>query len=151
MVQIRPPRGPGLLFRARFSIVDGMKDSALLPAPQEIRDWCSLLGQEMMHWPSVKMYHLFGTRAFYHRKVMFAMLPDERSLENSRTISYRTSSGDGKNQGEEWHTLELTGEGRVSAALASLEKAYKESILHPFPARSQRPKPYTGLEKAAPS
>jgi hypothetical protein len=26
------------------------------------------------------MSHIFGTLAFYHRKVMFAMLPDRRSL-----------------------------------------------------------------------
>jgi hypothetical protein len=29
-----------------------MKYHALLPATPQMRDWCSFLGQEMLHWPS---------------------------------------------------------------------------------------------------
>jgi hypothetical protein len=65
-----------------------VKNFALLPASKEIRGWCSVLEQEMMHWSGVKMSHIFGTRAFYHRKVMFAM-PDRRSLDSSTAISFR--------------------------------------------------------------
>ena len=65
-----------------------MKNFALLAAAPEVREWCSILEQEMMHWPGVKVGHIFGTRAFYHRKVMFAMLPDKRSLQSSTAISF---------------------------------------------------------------
>jgi hypothetical protein len=66
-----------------------MKNFALLPASKEIRGWCSILEQEMMHWSGVKMSHIFGKLAFCHRKVMFAMLPDRRSLDSSTAISFR--------------------------------------------------------------
>jgi hypothetical protein len=109
-----------------------MKYHALLPATPQMRDWCSFLGQEMLHWPGVKMCHLFGTCAFYHRKVMFAMLPGERSLDSSTAISFRASPVDQACQDPDWRTFELTNRDLVGAALASLEKAYRDSMLHPF-------------------
>jgi hypothetical protein len=107
-----------------------MKYHALLPATQQMRDWCSILTREMLHWPGVKMCHLFGTCGFYHRKVMFAMLPDERSLDSSNAISFRASPTD--QQDADWRTFELTNRDLVDAALVSLERAYRDSMLHPF-------------------
>jgi hypothetical protein len=106
-----------------------MKNFALLPASQEIREWCSILEQEMMHWPGVKMSHIFGTHAFYHRKVMFAMLPDKRSLESSTAISFITSSKDRENQTSIWQTFELKDRNLIKAAITSLEQAYRDSML----------------------
>ena len=106
-----------------------MKNFALLAAPPEIREWCSILEQEMMRWPGVKMGHVFGTRAFYHRKVMFAMLPDKRSLENSTAISFVTVSDDDENRSPNWQTFELKNRNLIKGALTSLEKAYKDSML----------------------
>ena len=85
-----------------------MKNLALLPASPEIREWCSILEQEMMHWPGVKKSHVFGTRAFYHRKVMFAMLPDRRTLDGSTAISFLASSKDDQDRLPDWQTFELT-------------------------------------------
>jgi hypothetical protein len=110
-----------------------MKYQGLLPASQEMRDWCSLLGQEMLHWPGVKMCHVFGTCAFYHRKVMFAMLPGERSLDTSTTISFKAPAAGESRQGADWRSFELTNGTQVSEALASLQKAYRESVSHPSP------------------
>jgi hypothetical protein len=107
-----------------------MKYHALLPATQQMRDWCSILAREMLDWPGVKMCHLFGTSAFYHRKVMFAMLPDERSLDSSHAISFRASLTD--QQDADWRTFELTNRDLVDAALVSLKRAYRDSMLHPF-------------------
>jgi hypothetical protein len=106
-----------------------MKNFALLPASQEIREWCSILEQEMMHWPGVKISHIFGTHAFYHRKVMFAMLPDKRSLESSTAISFITSAKDHENQTSIWQTFELKDHNLIKAAIESLEKAYRDSML----------------------
>jgi hypothetical protein len=66
-----------------------MKKFALLLASKEIREWCSILEQGIMRWTGVKMIYIFGTRAFYDRKTMFAMLPDRRSLDSSTAISFR--------------------------------------------------------------
>ncbi len=106
-----------------------MKNFALLAAPPEIREWCSLLEQEMMHWPGVKVGHIFGTRAFYHRKVIFAMLPDKRSLESSTAISFVASSDDDEDRTPNWQTFELKNRDLIKLALMSLEKAYKDSAL----------------------
>jgi hypothetical protein len=106
-----------------------MKHYALLPLPEEVRDWCSTIGAQMMHWPGVKMNHVFGTRAFYHRKVMFAMLPDKRSLESSTAISFITPPIDQASRDANWQTFELT-DRNLDAALVSLEKAYKDSMLY---------------------
>jgi hypothetical protein len=105
-----------------------MKNFALLAASPEIREWCSVLEQEMMHWPGVKVGHIFGTRAFYHRKVMFAMLPDRRSLESSTAISF-ISSNEKENESPNWQTFELKNRNLINVALTSLEKAYKDSIV----------------------
>ena len=105
-----------------------MKSFALLPASQEIREWCSILEQEMMHWPGVKISHIFGTRAFYHRKVMFAMLPDKRSLESSTAISFITPCKDHENQTSIWQTFELKDQNHIKVAIESLETAYRESM-----------------------
>src|ERR1700677_4647326 len=98
-----------------------MKNYALLPASPEIREWCSILEQEMMRWPGVKMGHLFGTHAFYHRKVMFAMLPDNRRLESATAISFISSSREEKNN---WQTFELEDGSLIATALSSLKSAY---------------------------
>jgi len=84
----------------------------------------------MMHWPGVKMNHVFGTHAFYHRKVMFAMLPDKRSLDSSTAISFITSPKDGANRAPNWQTFELTDRNLIDAALTLLEKAYRDSMLY---------------------
>jgi hypothetical protein len=109
-----------------------MKNFALLPASKEIREWCSILEQEMMHWTGVKMSHIFGTRAFYHRKVMFAMLPDQRSLDSSTAISFRAPLG-GSNEDPGWQSFELSGPYLLDTALSLLDEAYRESVAHPFP------------------
>jgi hypothetical protein len=106
-----------------------MKNPALLPASPEIREWCSILEQEMMHWPGVKKSHVFGTCAFYHRKVMFAMLPDTRTLDGSTAISFIGSPKDDQDQVPGWQTFELNDRNLIETALTSLEKAYKDSML----------------------
>jgi hypothetical protein len=106
-----------------------MKNCALLPVSHEIREWCAILEQEMMHWPGVKISNIFGTHAFYHRKVMFAMLPDKRSLESSTAISFITPSKDHENRTSIWQTFELNDRNLIQAAIESLEKAYRDSML----------------------
>ena len=109
-----------------------MKNYALLPASDEIREWCSILEQEMMHWTGVKMSHIFGTRAFYHRKVMFAMLPDQRRLDSATAISFRVPVR-GSNEKPGWQSFELSGPYLLDTALSLLGQAYTESVAQPFP------------------
>jgi hypothetical protein len=85
-----------------------------------------------MCWTGVKVSHIFGTRAFYHRKVMFAMLPDRRSLDSSTAISFRSPLR-GSNEDAVWRSFELSGPNLLDTALSLLGEAYRDSIAHPFP------------------
>jgi hypothetical protein len=114
------------------NLITSMRNYALLPASDEIREWCSILEQEMMHWTGVKMSHIFGTRAFYHRKVMFAMLPDQRRLDSAYAISFRVPFR-GSNEKPGWQSFELSGPYLLDTALSLLGQAYTESVAHPFP------------------
>jgi hypothetical protein len=112
----------------RASLFAMNTNSGLLPASKEIRRWCSILEQELLQLSGVKMTHVFGTRAFYHRKVMFAMLPHKRTLEGSAVISFiRTENNSEPN----WQTFELTGH-NLDDAMVLLEQAYRLSVLRPF-------------------
>jgi hypothetical protein len=48
------------------------------------------------------MNHVFGTQAFYHRKVMFAMLPDKRTLKGPTSISFIASPKDDDSKDPSW-------------------------------------------------
>jgi hypothetical protein len=95
------------------------------------RGWCLILEQEMMHWSGVKMSHTFGTRAFYHRKVMVAMLPDRRSLDSSTAISFQAPLR-GPNEDAGWQAFELSDPNLLDTPLSSLREAYRDSVAHSF-------------------
>ena len=56
---------------------------------------------------------------------MFAMLPDNRSLESATAISFITSSKEDENN---WQTFELKDRKLIVTALTSLKNAYKDSM-----------------------
>lgn len=99
------------------------------PTTPEMQCWCSILCEEMLRWPGVKMCNVFGTCAFYHRKVMFAVLPGNRSLDSFTAILFRGTAGPLAAQDEKWHTFELTTGDLLNDALATLEMAYANSSL----------------------
>src|ERR1700749_3686707 len=109
-----------------------MDNLTLLPVSEEMREWCSILAEEMKQWPGVKVSHLFGTVAFHRRKIMFAMLPDKRSVEGSSAILFRAHVNGTNARGADWQTFELTKPEMVTDAITLLDKAYKESVLRPF-------------------
>jgi hypothetical protein len=84
-----------------------------------MRRACKLLADEASTWPGVSARLMFGFRAIYRTGVVFAMLPDKRSLEVPNSIAYKDD--------EEWKSFEMEGESGVGRALAVLEKAYARS------------------------
>jgi hypothetical protein len=92
-----------------------------LPKPsEEMRHCFAQLAEELATWPEVSTKLMFGLRAIYRDGVIFAMLPDKRSLETADAIAYKA--------GRKWMAFELKGEGGMGAALAVLEKAYEERL-----------------------
>jgi hypothetical protein len=94
------------------------KRPKLPPVSAEMRRTSALLAEEVATWPEVTMKLMFGFRAIYRGGVVFAMLPDKRSLEVADAVAYRN--------GGKWVTFEVKGEEGISRALGVLERAYEE-------------------------
>jgi hypothetical protein len=88
----------------------------LPPVSDEMRRVSVLIAAEVCGWPDVSTRLMFGLRAIYRKGVVFAMLPDKRSLEVKDGVAYKE---DGK-----WKAVEISGEEGIGRALAVLEKAY---------------------------
>jgi hypothetical protein len=91
----------------------------LPPVSDEMRRIFALIAEEVAMWPEVSTRLMFGLRAVYRNGVVFAMLPDKRSLDVPDSIAYK--------DGGEWKSLEVKEEG-IGAALAVIEKAYARCV-----------------------
>jgi hypothetical protein len=87
---------------------------------EEMKRIFALIAEEVSTWPEVSTRLMFGFRAVYRNGVVFAMLPDKRSLEVPDAIAYKV--------GAEWKAFEVKGEKGIGGALAVLDKAYGESL-----------------------
>jgi hypothetical protein len=89
-----------------------------------------MLGDEMLRWPEVRAHPMFGMRAFYRGKIVFAMLPDKRAFEDADSIMYKIANPADKKEGKKWKLLKLTEAENLAAALAVLDKAYRRAKSH---------------------
>jgi hypothetical protein len=88
----------------------------LPPVSEAMRRTFALIAEEVSAWPEVSTKLMFGFRAVYRDGVVFAMLPDKRSLEVADAIAYK--------EGGEWKSFEVRGAEGIRGALAILRKAY---------------------------
>jgi hypothetical protein len=58
----------------------------LLPVSEETRRWSALLESELLSWPGVIVKRMFGLRALYRGKRIFAALPNSRGLGPDASI-----------------------------------------------------------------
>jgi len=58
----------------------------LLPVSEEMRRWSTLLESELLSWPGVIAKRMFGFRALYRRKRIFAALPYSRGFGPDASI-----------------------------------------------------------------
>jgi hypothetical protein len=58
----------------------------LLPVSEESRRWSALLESEMVSWPGVIAKRMFGFRALYRGKRIFAALPNSRGFGPDASI-----------------------------------------------------------------
>src|SRR5258708_80291 len=103
------------------------KRPKLAPVSEEMRRICELLARELLRWPDVSMRRMFGMRAVYRGKVVFAMLPDKRALENPQAIAYKRFEVQGKDD-EKWKRFELENEKHIASALDHLDRAYRKAV-----------------------
>jgi len=58
----------------------------LVPASEEARRWSALLESELLSWPGVIAKRMFGFRALYRGKRIFAALPNSRGFGPDASI-----------------------------------------------------------------
>jgi hypothetical protein len=104
-----------------------MKRPKLPRISEEMRRMCVMLGNEMLRWPDVRTNPMFGMRAFYRRKTVFAMLPDKRAFEKADSIMYKMANAAEKREGKKWTLFKLTTAEDLGAALDILDKAYRKA------------------------
>lgn len=104
-----------------------MKRPKLPRISEEMRRMCVMLGDEMLRWPDVRTSPMFGMRAFYRHKIVFAMLPDKRAFENADSIMYKMENATEKREGKKWTRFKLTTAEELGAALDVLDKAYRKA------------------------
>src|SRR5258708_28695070 len=101
-----------------------MKRPKLVPISEEMRRISAMLGEELLRWPQVRTHPMFGMRAFYRGKIVFAILPEKRAFERRDSIMYKLSGGSEKTEGKKWKLFDVSGEEDLRAALDALVKAY---------------------------
>lgn len=94
---------------------------------EEMRRICGLLAGELLRWPDVSIRPMFGMRAVYRGKAVFAMLPDKRALENPKAVAYKRFGVRGKDQ-ESGKLFELENETHIASALVHLDRAYRKAV-----------------------
>jgi hypothetical protein len=113
----------------------------LLPVSEETRRWSALLESELLSWPGVVAKRMFGFRALYRGKRIFAALPNSRGFGPDATIilkfdpvppsvikraendiRLRTNS-----PGKGWFSFTLTSDTDLHDALEWLNQAYESA------------------------
>jgi hypothetical protein len=97
---------------------------------EEMRHIFAILTRELSGWPEVRARSMFGMRAFYRGTLIFAMLPEKRAFERPGTIAYKLPAAIATKPDKEsdnWKLFDLESEVDIAAALACLDKAYRQA------------------------
>jgi hypothetical protein len=96
---------------------------------EEMRRMCVMLGDEILRWPEVRMNPMFGMRAYYRGKIVFALIPYKRAFDDADSILYKMANAADKKEGKKWKPFKLTTAEELGVALDILEKAYGKANL----------------------
>ena len=61
----------------------------LVAPSEEMRAWAAALEEELLTWPQVSIKPMFGFRAAYRGKRIFAALPRTRALVGSNLVEFK--------------------------------------------------------------
>ena len=111
------------------------------PISEEMKQWSSLLGQELSGWPQVSSRPMFGMLGFYRRKKIFAALPVTRGIKTANSFIFKFSPMppglrqralkeprihmDSKIPGARWFSFEMSSTADLRGALQWLNHAYE--------------------------
>ena len=111
----------------------------LLPVSEEARHWSAMLESELLSWPGVIAKRMFGLRALYRGKRIFAALPNSRGFGPDSSIllkfdplppaiSKRAESDlriHTNSPGKGWFSFTLASDTDLHAALDWLSHSYE--------------------------
>ena len=107
---------------------------------EQMKEWSSLLSQELKRWPGVTSRHMFGMTVFYRKGIIFAALPRTRSFETPNSVAFklyrasaktiqrlRASASVALHGGREtgWISFEIQGSGDMDTALEWFLRAHE--------------------------
>jgi hypothetical protein len=92
-----------------------------------MRHLSALLGAELLRWPKVRARPMFGMRGYYRGRILFAMLPEKRGMENPFAIAYKLATDRETTEGQKWKRFELASAEELDAALGVLGQAYRRA------------------------
>lgn len=119
------------------------KRPKLLRISEEMKQWSTLLEQEVSGWPGVTSRPMFGLVGFYRSGAIFAALPRTRALSIPNAIIFRFDpmppqllrraqkdpriARERKAPGARWTSFELNSADELSDALWWLDQAYQKA------------------------
>jgi hypothetical protein len=113
----------------------------LLPISEETRRWSALLESELLSWPAVIAKRMFGFRALYRGKKIFAALPHSRGFGPEASILLKfdpmppallqRAESDarlhGNSPGKGWFSFTLSSDTDLRDALEWLNRSYESA------------------------
>jgi len=113
----------------------------LLPVAEQTRRWSALLESELLSWPDVIAKRMFGFRALYRGKRVFAALPHSRGFGPDAAILLKfnpvlpallqRARSDGRvatnTPGNGWFSLTLSSDADLHDALEWLNRSYESA------------------------
>jgi luciferase-like monooxygenase len=113
----------------------------LLPISEEMRRWSALLESELLSWPGVITKRMFGFRALYRGKRIFAALPHSRGFGPDASVllkfdpmppallqqAERDNRLHSNTPGKGWFSFTLSSDTDLHDALAWLNHAYESA------------------------
>ena len=125
----------------------------LFKIDEQMREWSVLLADEVRRWPRVEAKKMFGMVSLYANEVIFAAVPDKRTIFNAYTIIFKlnpTSKTQSKRMksdprvnlsfgiGQKWFGFELGSSDDLRGALEWIGEAYEVALLAKKPKRQMK-------------
>jgi hypothetical protein len=75
--------------KSRASKSKKSKRLPMLRVPEEMKEWGGVLEAELASWPEVSARPMFGMRAFYRKRRIFAAVPRTRALNSPTSVIFK--------------------------------------------------------------
>jgi hypothetical protein len=112
----------------------------LPPVSEEMKAWSAALEAELADWPRVSARPMFGLKALYRGKRIFAVLPRTRAMGSANSLAFKLEAATPRvlarlrkdsriqttmMQARRWFVFELSSDRDLKDALVWLGRAYE--------------------------